>query len=403
MLLVGVAVAGCQTRAVVMRAQECARLCPGCCDAMGACLTGEDVDACGAPGAACQACGEGSTCADRACRVTEAPTAVTDAGAPADGGAGARTDAGLASGVDAGVPPAAEDAGTSPTPCPPDGWCLDGLTAQGAPVTTQHLRAVWARTPSDVWVVGDNGTVLRFNGAGWATQTPGFFDDLHAVWARAADDVWVAGGSGDPAAANGLIARFDGSRWTVVARGLKRIEAIWGRGASEVWFGGWDGALLRWNGSALLPEATPSTKHIADLTGNGSRVWAVGSSGLVLEHDGTAWREVATGMTSGLVCALALGPSLTWVAGGNGAFATWDGAAWRTLSGLQQVTVMGLWGASPTEVWSVGPDGELHRFVGVAPTRVASPTTRFLRDVHGADARNVWAVGFSGTVLRYRP
>jgi hypothetical protein len=399
MLVVGLfMLSGCQTRAVVVRTQECARLCPGCCDSTGTCLTGEDVDACGAPGEACRACGEGSTCTERSCRaVPVTPVTTTDAGVPAD--------AGVAPPIDAGTTPGV-DAGTSMTPCPPDGWCLDGLGANGQPVSTQHLSSVWATSATDVWAVGPAGTVLHFDGTAWTPIATGLTDDLMAVWASGPADVWVSGGSGDPALLNGVIAHFDGTRWAVVQRGgVKRIDAIWGRSAAEVWFGGWNGTLLGWNGATLTPLVSNTTKDITDLTGTASRVWAVGSWGLVLEFDGTTWREVPTGMMSGLTVALSLTPSLAWVAGGNGAFATWDGTTWRTLGGLPDITMMGLWGATPSEVWSVGPDGDIHRFngVGTAPRRVTSPTTRFLRDVHGADARNVWAVGFFGTILRYRP
>jgi hypothetical protein len=392
MLLLGVVVLGCQTRTAVARVEACAQTCLGCCDATGTCLTGEDDDACGAPGKACGACEGTSSCVERVCRARQAP--------PVD--AGASVDAGVAAPMDAGVVEGPVDAGTSTTPCPPDGWCLDGLGPSGAPVTTNHLRSVWVRASDDVWAVGDLGTVLHFDGAAWRVVGAGLTDDLHAVWASGPSDVWVAGGSGDPGATNGLVAHFDGAQWRVVARGLKRIEAIWGRGANEVWFGGWAGTLLRWDGAALSPVASPTTKHIADLTGTATRIWAVGSSGLVLEFDGATWREVPTGMADGLTVALAFGPSLAWAAGGS-AFATWDGTTWRAFTGLQSITVMGLWGANPSEAWGVGPGGEVHRFSGTTPTRISSPTTNFLRDVHGSDASHVWAVGFSGTVLRLRP
>lgn len=381
----------CQTRAIVVRTMECQRVCPGCCDVTGACLTGEDNDACGAPGAACSACGPSETCSARSC-----------VGRPVDGGVDVTFDGGNQE-LDAGALPM-PDAGTStPTPCPPDGWCMDGLDAMGQAITTNHLRSVWARASDDVWAVGDQGTVLHFDGVTWRAAQSGISDDLFGVWAAGPNDVWATGGSGNPSQDVGVILHFDGAAWSVVRRGLKRVDAVWGSSASDVWFAGTAGTLLRWNGTMLTAVASNTTRDIVDLTGNGTRAWAVGSSGLILSWNGASWSEVSTGMTSGLTSALAFGASLTWVAGGNGAFATWDGATWRTLSVGQNVTVMGMWGARPDAVWSVGPDGELHFFNGVSPSIKTSPTTRFLRDVHGSDARNIWAVGFNGTVLRYRP
>lgn len=391
LLLIGLSLLGCQTKAVVVRTQECSRSCPGCCDATGTCLTGEDDDACGAPRSACRSCGAGSTCRNSSCEAV-----VIDAGVTVV------VDAGVTPMVDAGV--VIVDAGTSQTPCPPDGWCLDGLSASGQPLVSANLRSVWATSSTDVWVVGDGATVLHFDGLAWSVVNPGFSDDLYAVWASGPNDVWISGGSGDPTQNIGVIARFDGSAWRVVSRNLRRIDAIWGSRADDLWFGGPQGTLLKWNGTALTPVASNTTKDLVDFAGSGSRVWAVGSSGLILENTTGTWSEVRTSMTNGLTSAIAFGNTLTWAAGGNGALATWDGTTWRTPGIGQDVTVMGLWGARPDAVWSVGPEGELHLFTGVTQvTKKVSPTTRFLRDVHGSDERNVWAVGFGGTILRYRP
>ncbi|MBM4778090.1 MAG: hypothetical protein GQE15_10365 [Archangiaceae bacterium] len=386
LLLVGLSLLGCQTKAVVVRTQECSRSCPGCCDATGTCLTGEDDDACGAPRSSCRSCGAGSTCRAGSCEESVPDAGVT----PVDAGV---VDAGVVT-IDAGV-----------TPCPPDGWCLDGLTSSLQPLVTTNLRSVWATSPADVWVVGDGATVLHFDGLAWSAVNAGLSDDLFAVWASGPNDVWISGGSGDPSQNIGVIARFDGTGWRVVSRNLRRIDAIWGsRTDDDVWFGGPQGTLLKWNGSALTPVASNTTKDLVDFAGSGSRVWAVGSSGLILENVSGTWSEVRTSMTNGLTSAIAFGNTLTWAAGGNGALATWDGATWRTPGIGQDVTVMGLWGARPDAVWSVGPEGEIHLLSGVTQvSKKVSPTTRFLRDVHGSDERHVWAVGFGGVILRYRP
>lgn len=289
LLLVGLSLLGCQTKAVVVRTQECSRSCPGCCDATGTCLTGEDDDACGAPRSLCRSCGAGSSCRAGACEVVVVP----DAGVtPVDAGVTPIVDAGVVINVDAGI---------SQTPCPPDGWCLDGLSASGQPIVTTNLRSVWANSPTDVWVVGDGATVLHFDGVAWSTVNAGLTDDLYAVWASGPNDVWISGGSGDPSQNIGVIARFDGTAWRVVSRNLRRIDAIWGARADDVWFGGPQGTLLRWNGSALTPVASNTTKDLVDFTGSGSRVWAVGSSGLILENVSGTWSEVRTGMTLSLI------------------------------------------------------------------------------------------------------
>jgi hypothetical protein len=45
----------------------CARICMGCCDSAGKCVGGNNVNACGASGAACEDCSKNT------CLLTEAP------------------------------------------------------------------------------------------------------------------------------------------------------------------------------------------------------------------------------------------------------------------------------------------------------------------------------------------
>jgi hypothetical protein len=400
LLLLTVALPACRDAANgVVRPADCLRTCRGCCDLTGTCLPGKTADACGAPGDQCIACGSGEVCgATLSCVPIPLPEQPVDAG-PID----ETPDAGTAPPpVDAGVPDAgalpAPDAGTPNPNCSADGWCRE------ASPTTAHLRSVWARSPSDVWAVGDQATVLHFDGARWSAVNTGLVDDLYGVWASGPADVWVVGGSGFPSGPIGVVARFDGSAWTVVQRNIPRVDAVWGTSASDVWFAGPGGAMHHWDGTTFSPVASGTTKDITDLSGlSPTRAWAVGSSGLILSWDGARWSEVPTGMSIGLSSALAFSASETWAAGGNGAFARWNGAAWSTASLGQDVTVMGLWGSSPSAVWSVGPGGEIRFFNGVTQQLKASPTTQFLRDVHGADASHVWAVGFNGTLLRFGP
>lgn len=377
----------CQSTATLtVRAQQCTAQCKGCCDQGGVCLLGTSAEACGAPGEQCSACGTGELCSEqRACRLEpQAP----DAGAPDEGA----PDAGV-SGPDAGL-----------TPCPPDGWCLDGLNAQGQPLVPNNLRSVWARRADDVWAVGDQGTILHFDGARWSASASAATEDLFGVWAAGANDVWAVGGSGDPAQPIGVVLHFDGAGWSVRERGLPRLDTVWGAAPNDVWFAGVRGALHHWDGTRITAVGSGTTLDLVDLTGNGAgRVWAVGASGVILAFDGATWSQASAGTGVGLSAALAFGPSLAWAAGGNGAFATWDGATWRSFSVGQDITVLGMWGAQPDAVWSAGPAGELHFFNGTTPVRKASPTQQLLRDLHGSDAQSVWAVGFGGTILRYRP
>src|SRR5262249_42481479 len=66
-----------------------------------------------------------------------------------------------------------------------------------SPVRTP-LRSVFGFGSDDVWAVGDESTVLHWDGTTWSKlSTP--FDDaaekprLHAVWGSSPQDVWIVG------------------------------------------------------------------------------------------------------------------------------------------------------------------------------------------------------------------
>jgi hypothetical protein len=61
---------------------------------------------------------------------------------------------------------------------------------------TEDLRAVWGPRPDDVWAVGDDATVIHWDGQSWSTIDVPFPEtnrpQLLAV-SGIGSDVWIAG------------------------------------------------------------------------------------------------------------------------------------------------------------------------------------------------------------------
>lgn len=398
-LLLAVALAGCGTNVVIVPSQ-CLKQCRGCCTLDGVCLDGTSVDACGAPGDSCVACGAGEVCAALAClpaAVVEPTAPAPDAGSPRDAGGSTTPDAGQPATPDAGAP---ADGG----PCTVDGWCDDATLADGTRLSSSAVvRAVHVTAADDVWAVGDDGLVLRRDAAGWRHVNAGVTESLFAVWASGPADVWLAGGSGDPTRPVGFLVHFDGVTWTTTRTQTPRLETLWGRGPHDVFAAGTGGTVLHFDGSAWTPEATGTTKAIVKLHGTATRVWGVGEWGLIVARVGGAWQvEPAQGL-AGLTSVLAFSDTDVVAVGGSGAVSRWNGTAWQaaTLPGMP--TMMAVWGPRPDALWSPMPEGTVLR-LGAGQLRVEETgTRRFLRDLHGLDERTAWAVGFGGTVLRRAP
>ena len=71
--------------------------------------------------------------------------------------------------------------------CSTDGFCWEQPLPQG-----ESLRAVWASGERDAWAVGDNGSLLHYDGVSFRAE-PALSGHaiLRAVHGSAKNDVWV--------------------------------------------------------------------------------------------------------------------------------------------------------------------------------------------------------------------
>ncbi len=99
------------------------------------------------------------------------------------------------------------------------------------------LRGTWGTAANNIITVGEDGgagVVSRYNGTAWAKVTipAPAFAKLHSVWASGPADFWLVG-------ENSTIIRFDGTNFVrVTAMGLAAnefIKDIWGSDANNIW------------------------------------------------------------------------------------------------------------------------------------------------------------------------
>lgn len=69
-------------------------------------------------------------------------------------------------------------------------------SAETPPVGTMALEDVWAASPDAIWAVGEGGTILKYDGTRWAAQTSGTTEPLRAVDGIDVANVWIVGDQG---------------------------------------------------------------------------------------------------------------------------------------------------------------------------------------------------------------
>jgi len=316
--------------------------------------------------------------------------------------------------------------------CSPDGWCWMSPKPQG-----NDLGAVYATSASDVWAVGQAGTVLHYDGNDWAGTSgliEGFGVDpdvsgrmenrryFAAVWASGPGDAWIATGGGRPKALEG-----DGKHWNEVvipaATALSILVDVWGSGPSDVWFlDSGTKTVYRGSGSSwaalALPTALGVPAHIWGLST--SEVYVSGSKGLY-RFDGTNWQQEIASEITGVWGSTAAGMwatnnssvyhrvGTTWVKltppsgcgtglWGTSASSLWfgacyfDGGNWTNLlgSGLAAVT-----GTADGGALGVGSGGLIVNLTSTAATPYPRPTQGGYRDLAATSSSNVWVAGYN--------
>lgn len=293
----------------------------------------------------------------------------------------------LESGADAtdpGGPPALD-----PGPCAASQWCW----AYPQP-TGSYLHDVWAASSTDVYAVGDAGTLLHYDGSSWQALYAGRGQDqsrrFYAVWGSGPSDVWAAMGEG-------TLLHFDGSRWWRPATGVTgTLTSLWGLGPSDVFAAGQ--FVHHFDGERWTKQATDEGVEMleAGFSLAPQEAYAVGREGLVARFDGTQWRKMTTpDDTARLLSIWGSSSSQIYAGGASGMLWHFDGNAW-TEGARRNNAVGAIWGRSASEIYFGQNDG-VYRFDGNAFTEIypQAPISGLADDGAGG----LFAVGQGGTIL----
>jgi hypothetical protein len=277
--------------------------------------------------------------------------------------------------------------------CPTGQWCVETPNDM---TRGPRLHAVSAVDASDVFAVGDNGTILRRqDDTEWIAMASGTNANLRSVWAISSSDVWAGGPSG-------TLLHFDGTSWSSVGAPMPTVDAIWGSSSSNVWFVG-STVVLRWNGSSFTTFGIGAVA-LASVSGTGpSDVWVSGESANLRRYNGTSWTTIVPGIGSTMWAVLAVATNDVWAAGMIPGRETthYNGIKWTTiktsLSSSNTAQFKSMSAEATNDVWGVG-NSKIGHWNGTAWS-VEEPfgTEQNLWSVSTAPG-HVWIVGEGGLI-----
>lgn len=268
-------------------------------------------------------------------------------------------------------------------------WNGTAISAQTSPVNLS-LNSVFGLNTTDVWIGGRDGTILRYNGSTWNSQTSnvpsGFF--VYSIWGTDTNNVWAVANDGT----NSKLMKWNGSTWSVQATVDNiALRGLWGTSTTNIWAVGAATTAARiyhFDGSTWSSATIPTGGSLFSAWGtDANNIWAVGtatSSGTqatIMKWDGTSWSNFSV---SGLSAKLATGSlrsiwgtstSNIYVAGDSSGFVSrWDGTTWTTETTGTTNSFNGLWVSSDGTrlVGSSGANGLV--FIGTAAAAVTDTT-----------------------------
>ena len=280
------------------------------------------------------------------------------------------------------------------------------------------LNGIWGTDPSNVWVCGHGGFVAHWNGTTWTAHETGVDATLWGIWGAGDGQIWAVG-------AQGTVIHFDGTTWdqaTLEDDSMNldsmTLRGIWGASADDLWVvgsWGWEGPIgvvYRWNGEAWtklpLSNQDGTGGGFGAVWGSGpDDVWITAPGTMDFQYDmfeltqsihwnGAEWSEVDPGVDGLFTRVHGSGPDDVWLTG-QGGVAHWDGQGWDLEETPADGGYVAAW--SPDLAWMTGEDGALYQWDGSGWSHVVWPVPDLTTVAGTGDT--IWSAGTYGTVISH--
>lgn len=260
------------------------------------------------------------------------------------------------------------------------------------PWPREDFRAIWGESPSNMFVVGSSGTILRNNGEEWEELESGTSLTIRDIWGPLSDNLFAVG-------EGGMLLRFDGNGWRTEDIGYTtRFNTVWGTSGTNVFIGTADGDILNFDGNEWTEMVLPDLNSITSIWGHSSsQVYATTLDGIILFFDGNSWSVESEGHaplhnvwgTPEQDVLLATGSGGTLLRNVDG--------EWQPEKHTSSRGLFGIWGNSTDNLYVTGTSGTLLKFDGTNWREQNQFTTENIIDVWGS-RNTVIAVGNFGLI-----
>jgi hypothetical protein len=264
--------------------------------------------------------------------------------------------------------------------------------------STSDLYSIWGPDSSNVFAVGQAGTILHYNGSAWRSMNSRTTGDLFCVWGADGSNVFAVGKAG-------TILFYDGSGWSPMTSGTPNdLYGVWGSDSESIYAVGIAGTLLYYDGSTWSSVTGGSTSDLTSVWGvNASNIFIVGKAGTILYYDGSTWSPMTGVTANNLACVWGVDKRHVYAVGSSGAFLSYDGSNWSLETSGITANLLGIRGIDRKNIFIVGESGTIAYYDGSEFSSMSRNTLNNLHSVLGFSTADVFTAGPAGTILRYLP
>ena len=287
----------------------------------------------------------------------------------------------------------------------------ESITDPAIPTDTT-LRSLWGTSDADLFIIGDKGTILHFNGSTWTKATP-TSQNLNDIGGNSAGTVFAVGNSyWDTSAWKATILKSTdaGASWSQADITTDRhLLGVWADASAAIAVGSF-GAMLQNTGSSDWPSIAGITFNtLNDVWGSSAtEVYAVGFNGTIVCFKDDNWVRLSSGTTSNLQSISGSGSNGFYAVGFGGTILhSSDGQNWVPLNSGTDQNLHGVWVSATTgNVFVAGDNGViLHKTSGETTwSKIVYQTPAGFKPkfhtVWGSPTGYVYIAGENGTVLK---
>lgn len=265
-----------------------------------------------------------------------------------------------------------------------------------------RIFAVEVLSATDAWAVGDEGSILHYDGTAWTAMSSPTRRWLRGLSMLSADEGWAVAGD---VSGIGAILHYANQLWSTVDDSTFWLMDVDFVAPDNGWAVGSKG-ILHYDGNDWIAFSReelgiPETTFLngVDMV-SANEGWAVGDGGMILHYQGDTWQRVDSPVETGLQDVDMRSTEEGWIVCYYGTILHFDGSAWSITATPTSTKLYGVTVDDEGKAWAVGGGGTLLWSDGQVWVEMEVPATGYLFDVDTSDDGAAWVVGEDGLILR---